>query len=176
MDNEVLSRRWRSFYLGNILPDCKPSFVTVRHEYDKTFDLMAEMLRALAEEDGYWSMDTAQYMRDLGQIVHYIADYFTYPHNTHFPGNIKDHCVYEEHLKHGLRAYIREGKAVFYTGNTRRMRSVDEILAYIREEHEAYMSAPRSVEDDCAYITRVSSQVLAALPQFAAVPVMAYAG
>ena len=115
-------------------------------------------------------------MRDLGQIVHYIADYFTYPHNTHFPGNIKDHCVYEEHLKHGLRAYIREGKAVFYTGNTRRMRSVDEILAYIREEHEAYMSAPRSVEDDCAYITRVSSQVLAALPQFAAVPVMAYAG
>ena len=176
MDNEVLSRRWRSFYLGNILPDCKPSFVTVRHEYDKTFDLMAEMLRALAEEDGYWSMDTAQYMRDLGQIVHYIADYFTYPHNTHFPGNIKDHCVYEEHLKHGLRAYIREGKAVFYTGNTRRMRSVDEILAYIREEHEAYMSAPRSVEDDCAYITRVSSQVLAALPQFPAVPVMAYAG
>ena len=56
MDNEVLSRRWRSFYLGNILPDCKPSFVTVRHEYDKTFDLMAEMLRALAEEDGYWSV------------------------------------------------------------------------------------------------------------------------
>ena len=46
MDNEVRSRRWRSFYLGNILPDCKPSFVTVRHEYDKTFDLMAEMLRA----------------------------------------------------------------------------------------------------------------------------------
>lgn len=128
MDNEVLSRRWRSFYLGNILPDCKPSFVTVRHEYDKTFDLMAEMLRALAEEDGYWSMDTAQYMRDLGQIVHYIADYFTYPHNTHFPGNIKDHCVYEEHLKHGLRAYIREGKAVFYTGNTRMMRSVVRFL------------------------------------------------
>lgn len=113
MDNEVLSRRWRSFYLGNILPDCKPSFVTVRHEYDKTFDLMAEMLRALAEEDGYWSMDTAQYMRDLGQIVHYIADYFTYPHNTHFPGNIKDHCVYEEHLKHGSAPISGKGKRYF---------------------------------------------------------------
>ena len=29
MDHEVLNRRWRSFYFGNILPDCKPSFVTV---------------------------------------------------------------------------------------------------------------------------------------------------
>ena len=121
-------------------------------------------------------MDTAHYMRNLGQVFHYIADYFTYPHNSHFPGNIKDHCVYEERLKHVLRAYIRDGEAVFHADNTRMMRSADEILDYIREEHEAYMSAPRCVEDDCAYITRVSSQVLAALPQFAAVPVMAYAG
>ena len=56
MDHEVLNRRWRSFYFGNILPDCKPSFVTVRHEYDGTFDMMAEMLRALVSEEGYWSI------------------------------------------------------------------------------------------------------------------------
>lgn len=78
MDHEVLNRRWRSFYFGNILPDCKPSFVTVRHEYDGTFDMMAEMLRALVSEEGYWSIDTADYMMDLGQMFHYIADYFTY--------------------------------------------------------------------------------------------------
>ena len=113
MDHEVLNRRWRSFYFGNILPDCKPSFVTVRHEYDGTFDMMAEMLRALVSEEGYWSIDTADYMMDLGQVFHYIADYFTYPHNSHYPGNIKDHCHYENHLKHGLRAYIRSGEAVF---------------------------------------------------------------
>ena len=76
MDHEVLNRRWRSFYFGNILPDCKPSFVTVRHEYDGTFDMMAEMLRALVSEEGYWSIDTAGYMMDLGQVFHYIADYF----------------------------------------------------------------------------------------------------
>lgn len=76
MDHEVLNRRWRSFYFGNILPDCKPSFVTVRHEYDGTFDMMAEMLRALVSEEGYWSIDTADYMMDLGQVFHYIADYF----------------------------------------------------------------------------------------------------
>ena len=36
MDHEVLNRRWRSFYFGNILPDCKPSFVTVRHAVSYT--------------------------------------------------------------------------------------------------------------------------------------------
>ena len=174
-DEGLRKHKW-AFYLGSILPDIKPSFLYKKHEIDGTFEQVKKEVRELSDSHGKYREHATKYYRDLGQITHYIADYFTYPHNTHFPGNIKDHCVYEEHLKHGLRAYIREGKAVFYTGNTRRMRSVDEILAYIREEHEAYMSAPRSVEDDCAYITRVSSQVLAALPQFAAVPVMAYAG
>mgnify|MGYP001138266503 CR=1 FL=1 len=174
-DEGLRKHKW-AFYLGSILPDIKPSFLYKKHEIDGTFEQVKKEVRELSDSHGKYREHATKYYRNLGQITHYIADYFTYPHNTHFPGNIKDHCVYEEHLKHGLRAYIREGKAVFYTGNTRRMRSVDEILAYIREEHEAYMSAPRSVEDDCAYITRVSSQVLAALPQFAAVPVMAYAG
>ena len=35
----------------------------------------------------------------LGVIIHYIADYFTFPHNDHYPGNVKDHCYYERDLK-----------------------------------------------------------------------------
>ena len=31
----------------------------------------------------------------LGVIIHYIADYFTFPHNDHYPGNVKDHCYYD---------------------------------------------------------------------------------
>ncbi|MDO4260592.1 MAG: zinc dependent phospholipase C family protein [Eubacteriales bacterium] len=176
MGNETLSRRWRSFYMGNILPDCKPSFVTVRHEYDGTFDMMAEMLRRLVEQEGYWSTDSARYIMDLGQVFHYIADYFTFPHNTNFDGNIKDHCTYENRLKHGLRAYISSGEAAFRVEYGRRMDSADDILDYIREAHEEYMRKPSSVERDCRYITAVTSQVLLAIPQLAGVPVMAYAG
>lgn len=176
MDHELLNRRWRSFYLGNLLPDCKVSFVTVRHEYEKTYELMASMLKRLIEEEGYWSPDSMRYVRDLGQVFHYIADYFTFPHNQHFPGTLKDHCIYEEHLKKGLRTYIRNGKAVFSTENTRNLRTAEDILHYIREMHQEYMSAPRSVEEDCAYITSVCSQVLAAIPQLAAVPALVCAG
>ena len=44
--------------------------------------------------------------RDLGQIIHYTADYFTFPHNKHYTGNLKDHCVYEKHLLLALREYL----------------------------------------------------------------------
>lgn len=68
MDNEVLNHRWKSFYFGNVLPDCKWSFVTMRHEYDGTFEMTAALLKSLAEESGYWSMDTASFVTDLGQV------------------------------------------------------------------------------------------------------------
>ena len=50
------------------------------------------------------------------------------------------------------------------------------MLEYIQEAHEEYMKQPGSVENDCKYITTVCSRVLASMPQFAEVPVMAYAG
>ena len=160
MDNEVLSRRWRSFYLGNILPDCKPSFVTVRHEYDKTFDLMAEMLRALAEEDGYWSMDTAQYMRDLGQIFHYIADYFTYPHNKIYPGSLKDHCSYEEKLKRDLRKYIRTDAAKPHKADHLEFKNAKNLCDFIQKSHDDYLVRKHDVEDDIHHIVEVNYKAM----------------
>ena len=44
---------------------------------------------------------------NLGEITHYVADYFTFPHNKIYPGGFKEHCAYEEHLKHELRAFLK---------------------------------------------------------------------
>lgn len=52
-----------------------------------------------------------KYYRDLGQVSHYLADYFTFPHNKIYPGGFKDHCSYEERLKRDLRSYIKSGEA-----------------------------------------------------------------
>lgn len=114
LENDVLSRRWKAFYVGSLLPDCRPSFLTVRHEYDETFEIVEEKIRRLVEDTSKRSTDSIRYMIDLGQVFHYIADYFTFPHNSHYPGNLKDHCAYEKYLKFRLRSYIREGDAVFH--------------------------------------------------------------
>lgn len=175
LENDVLSRRWKAFYVGSLLPDCRPSFLTVRHEYDETFDLVEDKIRRLVEDTGSRPADSMRYMIDLGQVFHYIADYFTFPHNSHYPGNLKDHCAYEKYLKLKLREYIREGDAVFHEEATKKLHTVEDILAYIRRNHQEYMESQHSVEEDCEYITRVCSQVLAAMAYLANMPAVAYA-
>ncbi|MDE6960539.1 MAG: zinc dependent phospholipase C family protein [Lachnospiraceae bacterium] len=161
--DEVLRRRWKAFYVGSLLPDCRPSFLTVRHEYDETFDLVEQKIRCLVEKRDRRSEDSMGYMIDLGQIFHYIADYFTFPHNSNYPGSLKDHCIYEKYLKFRLRSFIREGDAYAVSKETEELSTVEEILDYIRRNHGEYMKTFRSVEEDCEYITRVCRQVLTAM-------------
>ena len=161
--DDVLRRRWKAFYVGSLLPDCRPSFLTMRHEYDGTIDLVERKIRSLMEDSARFPEDSMRYMIDLGQIFHYIADYFTFPHNSNYPGSLKDHCVYEKYLKFRLRAYIRERACTLCADEGVRLDSVEEILAYIRRNHREYMKTYSSVEEDCEYITRVCLQVLAAM-------------
>lgn len=161
--DDVLRRRWKAFYVGSLLPDCRPSFLTVRHEYDETFDMVERKIRKLTEDPTYRPEDSMRYMIDLGQIFHYIADYFTFPHNSNYPGTLKDHCIYEKYLKFRLRSYIQERAYALRVNEGERLYSVEDILGYIRRNHQEYMKEYRSVEEDCEYITRVCLQVLAAI-------------
>ena len=169
LNNDILYHRRKAFYVGSLLPDCRPSFLTMRHEYDETFRLVEKKLRRLTQVHEPYT-DSMRYMIDLGQVLHYIADYFTFPHNSHYPGGLKEHCKYEEYLKRGLRTYIREGNAVFHSEETKKFASAEDILAYIRVNHSVYMKSNSTVEEDCEYITRVCSQVLAAIAYLVSTP------
>ncbi len=173
--DDVLRRRWKAFYVGSLLPDCRPSFLTVRHEYEETFDLVERKIRSLTEDAGRRPEDSMRYMIDLGQIFHYIADYFTFPHNSNYSGSLKDHCIYEKYLKFRLRSYIRERACVLCAEEGEQLYSVEDILDYIRRNHREYMKEFRSVEEDCEYITRVCLQVLAAMVYLVHGPVAATA-
>ncbi len=174
MGNEPLRRRWKAFYFGSVLPDLKPSFVTKRHEYEATFDLVAGKLRALSCAEGDCPVDSMRYIMDLGQVLHYIADYFTFPHNPNYPGNLKAHCLYEKRLKKRLREYVREDGLLPVCGSA--LCGVDEILEDIQRLHRAYMETPSNVERDCDYITEACGRVLYSLMQPVSVSVLACAG
>ncbi len=170
MDDDILKRRWKAFYVGSLLPDCRPAFLMMRHEYGETFGMVEEKIRRLAGEAGCFPEDSIRYMIDLGQVFHYIADYFTFPHNDNYPGGLKDHCRYEKYLKHELRTYIREGYAVFYRDASQKFGSAEDILEYIRKCHREYTKSYSTVEEDCEYITRICSQVLTAILCLASEP------
>lgn len=152
-----------TFYIGNILPDCKPSFLTTPHTFNDTFEKigekMSELVKSFEEAKG---MTMTKTMR-LGEVTHYIADYFTFPHNTHFGGTLKDHCYYEGDLKRRMKEYIESGQAMILKDKVEIFGRIEDLLAYVKERHREYMSKKRCIKDDMDYIITVCTSVLASL-------------
>lgn len=167
LKEQELVKHKKAFYLGSILPDCKPSFLTVRHEMEGTFPKLKLDLKELVETQGQSQMKMRVFYRNLGEIIHYIADYFTFPHNAHYPGNLKDHCVYEEHLKQSMKEYIKSGDAaknrVWIQENTGQLNSIEAICEFIQKSHETYVKIKNTVEEDCRQIVELCHQVAEAV-------------
>ncbi|MCH5267232.1 MAG: zinc dependent phospholipase C family protein [Lachnospiraceae bacterium] len=171
-DIQNFNKHKKAFYVGSILPDCKPSFLTKRHEISGTFDLVEYGIEKLTK--GYKNMEdlSTLYFTRLGEVMHYIADYFTFPHNKEYPGNIKEHCIYEGELKHKLRQYIRnlnerdmkKWKASIQLEDLSCFQSVADICNFLKEEHRNYIrQGSHSAEEDCKYIVGICSKAALAI-------------
>ena len=167
LGEQELQKHKKAFYLGSILPDCKPSFIRVKHEMEGTFPKVQHELEELVERQKNAQINMRVFYRNLGEVIHYIADYFTFPHNPHYPGNLKDHCIYEEHLKRGLKEYIASGEAEKNSEWVRlsvvNLNSTADICNFIRKAHETYVKLKNSVEDDCRHIVTLCHQVVVAV-------------
>lgn len=162
----------KAFYVGSVLPDCKPSFLTRRHEITETFNLVENGIQKLTK--GYGDMEdlSTMYFTKLGEVIHYIADYFTFPHNKEYSGNIRQHCIYEGKLKNKLQEYIRnlsekdlrKWKYNLRLEELEQFNSVSDICEFLREEHKSYIRrGNHSVEEDCKYIVGICSKVAMAI-------------
>lgn len=163
MESEALWDHKKSFYLGSILPDCVPSFITRKHNIEETFEILRKEILKITDD---YDMDrgiTGYYTRHLGVITHYIADYFTFPHNNIFPGNLKEHCTYERDLKLAFRSYVKSDEAVINREKSALFRTVDEILSFIKEMHNEYLKAIKVIKVDCMYIVELCHKVVDAI-------------
>ena len=142
LDDKELKKHRFSFYIGSVLPDIKPSFIYKRHEINGTFPYVKKHIARLSEGQKVMNKKNRKYYRDLGQVSHYLADYFTFPHNKIYPGGFKDHCSYEERLKRDLRSYIKSGEA-------ERQKAHDD---YIERKHD--------VADDITHIVEVNRRAI----------------
>ena len=148
-----------AFVVGNVLPDCKPSFLYRRHDFSGTLSLFERSVRSLADSRTSM-MDSTMYWTRLGEALHLCADYFTYPHNKIFRGGFNEHNAYEEDLKNCFREYVRSGKAAGEAGADIHFHSAEEIVDYVRLRHGQYLLEPAfTVQTDSRYIAEVCRQV-----------------
>ncbi|MDF2942392.1 MAG: hypothetical protein K0S01_1250 [Herbinix sp.] len=153
----------KAFIFGSILPDCLPSFLTTRHTMNETFELLkAEISRILENYDKRKGI-TSYYCRHLGIITHYIADYFTFPHNPGFNGSMREHCNYEKELGIDFAEYLQNGKSELFILRNIRLSSVDEICNFICGMHEEYLEIPHNIRNDCNYIVNLCRTIVEAI-------------
>lgn len=163
-----LKKHKYAFYLGSVLPDIKPSFIYKRHEMAETFPALQKQIKILsavnAEEK---EKNNSKYYRHLGEVSHYIADYFTYPHNQKFTGGFREHCSYEEDLKKKLRQHIQSGKAASRKKKYIEFAAPEALFDFVKKSHQDYLSEQNTVEGDISHIIPINSQVLKSIAHFA---------
>ena len=157
---EILSTHKKALYIGSILPDCVPSFITRRHCIDETFSILKKELKLLIEDYNYNKGITAYFCRHLGIILHYVADYFTYPHNSFYSGNIREHCSYEKEMKFYMRAYVKSDNAKHSRSEGLSYDTVDSICYYIMDFHKRYEQQIQTVALDCEYIVSLCHKIV----------------
>lgn len=160
LNDEGLRKHKLSFYLGSILPDIKPSFLYKRHEIKGTFPAIRKHIARLSEGQKVIERNGRKYYMDLGQISHYLADYFTFPHNEVYEGSLKEHCSYEEKLKHDLRSYIRSKGAERILDAGLCFHNAEALCDFIQTVHDEYIGRKHDVEDDIRHIVDVNQKAI----------------
>ena len=159
---ESIQRHRGLFYIGSVLPDCLPSFIVRKHTMEDSFGVVEKELRKMVSHYNPREGLNRRFFIHLGVITHYISDYFTFPHNQNFPGNLKDHCIYEEELKKELRSYVRE-PGVERGRLSESVHTPEAILGFVQRMHQIYMRMQSGVKRDCEYILELCHTVVDAL-------------
>lgn len=160
MQVQDLTEHKKAFYIGSILPDLKPSFITKRHTIEDTFEILINEIKRITVDYDINKGINGYYARHLGVITHYLSDYCTYPHNQIFQGSISEHVYYEKELKHSLKEYVQCGD------NQRERRAcqlfcdVDDIVGNIVQIHKEYLKALKNVHKDIQYIIELCYKVV----------------
>ena len=135
---------------GSVLPDIWFYTHIQSHRYKGSFDRIEKKMKKLVQRGSLRRID----MIRLGVQLHYLADYFTYPHNECFEGSMRDHHDYEELLYKGMKD-IFESADMYYTSSVPNPADAEELMELIRRTHRNYIDEEKMLEVDCEYIINV---------------------
>ncbi len=157
-----------SLIYGAIKPDASMIFAKYPHYMNASLDNLCETVELLIENiEGRKEIETRSFARELGVVLHYIADYFCKVHNDvggkRHPKNWK-HILYEQKL----HRYIKKAKLEPLMEEVKNdldydLKKIDSISFedYIIFKHNKYMKeagklytyddAKRKKENDLTY-------------------------
>ena len=157
VDDANMQKHWKAFYFGSILPDLTPKMITDPHEFDSSYlELKRRIAKLLSEAREHACKEGTLFCR-LGVVMHYLADYFTYPHNTIFEGTIPEHYTKEKKMTRWMREGALEQMSL---PMCKKLDSAAEVEERLQELHDRYLSQKMCYENDMAYMRQMVSEIL----------------
>ena len=131
----------RAFSYGNIKPDL-PSPERMHHTLEQCIFTVYEKTRQLTEED----MTVTEYSECLGEVCHYISDFFCYYHTSEEIHNRNlPHFLYE--LRLHLELFRLQRKGHFHQ-KPEFVNPQKDIHSMILSKRREYFTLPRSMSKD----------------------------
>jgi len=161
LENTDAKKFKKSIMLGNLLPDLEPSFINVKHNLENTSKKVENLMQNIFEN---FEKLTKTFVLRIGELFHYICDYFTYPHNPElWTGNLVTHIKYELKQHKELKKYIlfEEYKAdILNFEFNQNVTTTSELFVEILNIHNKYLKEIPEIKNDCKYVVSVIYNVL----------------
>ena len=147
--------RYKAFMKGKLMNKYGHVTVTKRltPNLKKRHDFALRLARRLHRLERHGRMNCLSFL-SLGYALHYIEDYFTFPHNSWYPEPMSEHVLYEIKFMN----YIREAKNDIdkpLISNNGRGVSADRMLDYLITNHKQYAANEQGFDNDYSFISSV---------------------
>lgn len=156
----------KAFYFGNLKPDLKGEYLTKPHFPSLMFDEVMQKIRDFVKNFRIETVNGAHLSEALGEICHYITDFFSFPHNdTIYERGLFAHYVYEKRTALGIRGRVTEE---CFAGQTsyRFPETAETLIEEIRKRHDAYTQQPQhGIADDIRQICAMLALIVGSLVQ-----------
>lgn len=139
---------------GCMKPDFYPKLMAIPHYKNESFEIISQMILSLQNTKLPVSpKQIRHFSNELGVILHFITDYFCYPHNNQVLDKLPAHLIYEINLHKELKKYISSSSEVLDINlNVEDYSNLNTSLIYFIEgKHKQYMEDNPSLLNDVIY-------------------------
>lgn len=159
-----------AFYYGNLKPDLTGTYLTKRHYPSLMFDEVMEKIRTFVEKYTIYSKNGRELSTDLGEICHYITDFFTYPHNDDiYHRSLLAHYIYEKRISARIGKRIDEEKFENWVSPIVPPFTADALIERIKQLHQQYITKTgrHCIANDMVYISKACAMVMLSIVNIA---------
>lgn len=151
-----------AFYYGNLKPDLTGTYLTKRHYPSLMFEEVMDKIRTFVATYTISQTNGRALSTDLGEICHYITDFFTYPHNDDiYHRCLLAHYIYEKRISLRIGKRIDKEKFEKWVAPVETYNDAEELISQIRKLHLAYIheTERHCIANDMTYICKACKMV-----------------